>query len=186
MEIGPTASSGGRLRREGCPGCAKTGAMSDYRPVRYAPARPAPAVAAAASQEFLRRMSSRRSVRTFSPDPVPVAPAREREQRGPQVEPVRGEHVLVAPRGVRAPLEDAGVDERRQPVGEHRARDVEVGPQVAEAADAEEAVAQHEQGPALAQHLEGAGERTVLAVVVAAQRHRTTVAHSVQPTNRSC
>ena len=36
------------------------------------PPRPPAAAAAAASREFLRQMSARRSVRAFSPDPVPV------------------------------------------------------------------------------------------------------------------
>ena len=118
MEIGPTASSGGRLRREGCPGCAKTGAMSDYRPVRYAPARPAPAVAAAASQEFLRRMSSRRSVRTFSPDPVPVELVRAAvataatAPSGAHQQPWTFVHVTGT--GVRAAIREAAEAEERR------------------------------------------------------------------------
>jgi hypothetical protein len=60
-----------------------------------------------------------------------------------------------------------------QPLGQHGTRHVEVRLQVGEPADAEEAVPQHEQRPALADDLQRAGQRTVLAVVVLAQSHVT-------------
>ena len=45
------------------------------------------------------------------------------------------------------------LDEALQAVGEHVAGDAEVGLEVVEATHAEEGVADHEQGPAVAQHL---------------------------------
>lgn len=46
--------------------------MTDFRAVPYVPPRPRPDAAAGASVRFLRGMGARRSVRAFSPDPVPV------------------------------------------------------------------------------------------------------------------
>ena len=92
--------------------------MSDYRPVRYAPPRPAPAAAAAASHEFLRQMSSRRSVRAFSPDPVPVELVRTAvataatAPSGAHQQPWTFVHVTDA--GVRAAIREAAEAEERR------------------------------------------------------------------------
>ena len=61
--------------------------------------------------------------------------------------------------------------------GEHRARDVEMALQVAEAAHPEEQVAHDQQRPALAHDLERARERAGLAGVVGPQRHPRRIYH---------
>ena len=59
-----------------------------------------------------------------------------------------------------------------EPRGEHRARDVEVSLEVAEAPHPEEQVAHDQQRPALADDLERARERAGLSGIVGAERHR--------------
>ena len=103
---------------------------------------------------------------------VAVAPAQQPVHDGPELERAVGQVQLVPARAVRAALDEALPDQRREPEREDRARDVQVGLQRAEAADAEEQVAHDEQRPALADDLERARQGAVLATVVAAQRHR--------------
>jgi len=71
----------------------------------------------------------------------------------------------------------AVVDERAQPVGEDGARHVETRDEIAVAPDAEERVADDEERPPLAEHLERRGERTMLTVVVLAE-------HAHEPNGR--
>src|SRR3954451_9754319 len=94
-------------------------------------------------------------------------------KRGPEVGARLGELVVLV-----APADEAPArDEAPQPVGEHRARDVEPGDPVAVAANAEERVAHDEQRPALAEHLERRGERALLALVVLAEHGASLVAY---------
>ena len=95
-------------------------------------------------------------------DPL-VAPLAQRGHDGPQGAALVGEEVVVAAAGlvVGAAFQDAGGDEGVEPVGEHVARDPEALDEVVEAADAEERVAQDQQGPPLADDLEGLGDRAV-------------------------
>ena len=98
---------------------------------------------------------------------VAVAPVHHGDHHRPQVEPLLGEEVLVAGRAllVRALLEDVLLNQPREPVGEHVARDAEVVLDLVEAPAAVEDVADDEQRPALAEHLEGACDRTRLVVI---------------------
>lgn len=92
--------------------------MADYRPVPYRPPRPDPAVAAAASREFLDRMRSRRTVRQFSPDPVPVELVRNAvaaaatAPSGAHRQPWTFVHVTDS--GVRAEIRRAAEEEERR------------------------------------------------------------------------
>lgn len=67
--------------------------------------------------------------------------------------------------------EDTGVDECAQPIRQDGAGDVEVCEEIAEAADAVEAVAQHEHRPPLAYYFERASEVAVLLRVPGSQCH---------------
>jgi hypothetical protein len=69
--------------------------------------------------------------------------------------------------------EDAVVDEAVEPVREHVARDAEPLLEVLEAVDPVKGVANHQHGPAIADRLEGAGDRTHL-VVVGTRKHSST------------
>ena len=95
---------------------------------------------------------------------------------------------------VGALLEDPLLDQPGEPGGEHVAGDPEVLLDLVEAPAAVEDVADDEQGPALAEHLEGAGDRADL-VVLAVQHmcdcrtlscvKQLTVLRSVSSSNRS-
>ena len=102
---------------------------------------------------------------------VAVAPGEQGDQRRPEVEPLLGEEVLVALRAllVGAPFEDVLVDQPLQPGGEHVAGDAEALLQLAEAPVAVHHVADDQQRPALADHLERLGDRADLAGIVVTQ-----------------
>jgi hypothetical protein len=96
-----------------------------------------------------------------------IAPLQQRHHDRPQVDPLLGQAVLEA-RGallVGHAHEDALVDEAAQAVGEDVARDAEVALEVVEAPHAHERLAHDEDRPAVAEHLEGAGDRAVLVFV---------------------
>ena len=59
--------------------------------------------------------------------------------------------------------EHAVLDQVLEALGEDVLGDAEVGLEVGEATGADEGLAHHEQRPPVAQHLEGAGDRAVLA-----------------------
>ena len=100
---------------------------------------------------------------------------------GIEVAAHRGQLVLVA-LGlllVADPLEDPGAGERLQAGREDVARDPEVALQLGEAADAEERLAHDQEGPALAEHLHRAADRTGLVlhhVTVSRWRSRSSTA----------
>jgi Major Facilitator Superfamily len=66
-------------------------------------------------------------------------------------------------------LEDAVVHETAEALGQDGLRNVEMGLEVVEALDSVEGVADYQERPSLAQHLEGARERTVLSSVLLAK-----------------
>ena len=86
---------------------------------------------------------------------VAVAPLGDRDQHRVEVDALVGESVLVAGtlagRLVRLLAQDPVLDQRREPVGEHLPGDRRVSLHVVEAADAVEHLAQHHEGPALAE-----------------------------------
>jgi hypothetical protein len=92
------------------------------------------------------------------------APVHDRQQDGVEVEALRGQPVLEPLRPLLIALapEDPLQDEGVQAVGEDVARDAGVSLQLLEPAHAEEALAQDEQRPALADH----GERVPHGAVV--------------------
>ena len=101
-----------------------------------------------------------------------VAPLHQRDERRLQVEALLGQVVLVAAALpgllVVDALEHAVVDELGEPLAEQVARAAERAVEVVEAADAEERLAQHEQGPLLPDDLERALDRAVLVAVAQA------------------
>src|SRR5207247_3955754 len=101
-----------------------------------------------------------------------------------------GEPVLEAlgPLAVADPLQDSFLDEPVEPIGEDVAGDAEALLELLEAAQAQEAVADDQERPALADDLERAGDGAVLALVVAPQHrslNHTTVFAPVAPQNVS-
>jgi hypothetical protein len=97
---------------------------------------------------------------------VPVTPLPERHDHGQQVAAGVGEPVLVPrwPAGILRALDDARVLQPAQPRGEDVARRAGVDGNLAEPPYAEEQLADHEQGPLLADDVEGAGNRAVAGV----------------------
>jgi len=95
-------------------------------------------------------------------DPL-VAPLTDRHQYGPQRFALVGEDVVVtAPRlVVAAAFEHAVADEGVEPLGQDVAGNAEPCLELLEAGDAEERVAEDQQRPPLADHLEGPGDRAV-------------------------
>ena len=89
-----------------------------------------------------------------------VAPLHERDEDRVQLEALVGQAVLVALGAilVEAALQDSVADEGLEAGGEDVAGDPEPALEVLEAADAEEGVAQDEEGPPLPHDLEGSGD----------------------------
>ena len=92
---------------------------------------------------------------------VPVAPDPHRVEHRREVGALAGEDVLVAGRVrlVLTPFEDAGFHERVEARTEHVAGDAEAPLPLVEAGDAQERVAQDQQRPPLADHLERLRDR---------------------------
>ena len=122
------------------------------RPAALADAVLVDRAAAAAVLEQHRRPAGGRG--------VAVAPLHQRDDRRPQVQALLGQAVLVARRVllVEAPLEHALLEQPREARLQHVARDAEVGLDLVEAAQAQQHVAHDQQRPALADHLERAGD----------------------------
>src|SRR5581483_3765851 len=97
---------------------------------------------------------------------VAVTPLHEREQHEAELTSLLRQPVLEAlgPLAVGDALDDRLVDEAAETVGEHVARDAEAVEELVEAAVAEHEVAHHEQRPAVAHHLERAGDRAHLSL----------------------
>ena len=94
--------------------------------------------------------------------PPTITPGHEGDQRRGQVASPGGESVLVAERTllVGHPMDDLGVLQPAKAVGEEVPGNAEALVEALEATDAPEQVPQDQQGPAVADGLEGAGERT--------------------------
>ena len=162
----------------GCPSCRQeTGAGRRHEPRdrrARGPARCAAPAAAAArrsgrsvstavvcSPQVVCTMAHR--LVALADDPL-VAPLAQRDEHRPQRLALVGEHVVVAARG---PRRSSGARARRAStsvssrVGQDVAGDAEPLLELLEAGDAEEGVAQDQQRPPLADHLERAGDRAV-------------------------
>jgi hypothetical protein len=107
-------------------------------------------------------------------EPV-VAPLAQRDHHREEPTAHRREDVVVPLAGlvVGAAFEDAGLHQRVEPAGQHVAGDAEAFTEVVEAGDAQEGVAQDEQGPPLADHLQRPGDRAVH-VLEGGSSHRAT------------
>jgi hypothetical protein len=117
---------------------------------------------------------------------VTVAPLHQRDDRRPQVEALLGQHVLVTQRPllVGDPFEHPQLGQPPQTRLEDVARDAEVRAELVEAANAEEHVADDQQRPPLADHLEGAGDAALLILVVASEHSTAIIPRRVASRNR--
>src|SRR6266496_509431 len=108
---------------------------------------------------------------------VAVTPLHQRKQDEAEFAALLGEPVFesLGSLVVGDALEHALGDEAVQAVGEHVARDAEAVEELVEATMAENDVADDQERPAVADHLERASDRTDLAVVVPLQ-HGTSIA----------
>ena len=101
---------------------------------------------------------------------VAVAPLHEREEHGLQLQALLGQAVLVthalAGLAVLAPGEHPVVDQPAQTVAEDGPGDAEVALDLVEPAHPVEHLAEDEDRPSLADHLEGPGDRAVLGALL--------------------
>src|SRR4051812_39863648 len=158
----PGSAAGGRSARGGHRPRRRAGARARLavdvarRQVRAAGVAREPAghLAAAVAVADDARRAARRGV-------VAVAPLHQRDDRRPEVEPLLAEAVLEALGAllVAVALDQALVDQPLEPLGQDVARDAEIALEVVEPAHPEERVADDEQRPAVAEDLEGAGDR---------------------------
>ena len=95
-----------------------------------------------------------------------ITPFGQGMQNRPEAPSSIGQEILASAEAVLASFEHSFADESAESACQHRAGDVEVDKKVAEAAHAEEAVADDEDRPALADELERASHRAVLELVV--------------------
>src|SRR6266511_3877559 len=114
--------------------------------------------------------------RTGHAGEVAVAPMHQPHDHHQQLAALGGQVVLEPLRTVlvRNAFQHAVVDQAVQPVAEHVARHAQAVDELLEAVRAQEDVPEHEQGPALAHDLEGAGDRADL-VVVGPVEHAATI-----------
>jgi hypothetical protein len=98
---------------------------------------------------------------------VIVAPLPQADECHMKVAALSGQLVLVplGPFLVGDPLEESLVDQPAKAVGENLPRDPEISLKLVESSQSEQSVPDDQQRPSLADHLEGARNRTVLAVV---------------------
>jgi len=96
-----------------------------------------------------------------------VAPLPQADERDMKVAALPGQLVLVplGPFLVANPLEDSFVYQPTKAVGENLPRDPEISLELVESSQSEQSVPDDQQRPSFADHLEGARNRTVLAVV---------------------
>jgi hypothetical protein len=97
-----------------------------------------------------------------------VAPMNEREDRRVKIEPSLREEIFIAGRPfvIRHAAQDAMIDELAQPRGEHVPGHAEPRLEILKATDAQKAISENEQGPAVADDGDRARERTILFVQV--------------------
>ena len=112
---------------------------------------------------------------------VAAAPAQQRAHHRPQLAAGLGQLVEVAPAVARVgpSVEDPVLHESAETIGQHGLGNIEMGLEIAEPAYAEEGVADDQQRPALADHLQRARHRAVLSLVVLAE-HALIVAGAVR------
>src|SRR5215218_1299337 len=115
------------------------------------------------------------------PAAVIVAPLPQTDERDMKVAALSGQVVLVPRRPflIANPLEDSFVDQPAKTLSENLPRDPEVSLELVESSQSEQSVPDDQQRPSLADHLEGACDRTVLAFVGALE-------HAFQDSGQSC
>ena len=111
-----------------------------------------------------------------------VAPLHQRQQCDPEFEAFLGEVVFEAlgPFVVANAFEHSGLDEAGQAIREHVARDPEAPEQHVEAMVSDPDLADDQERPAVAHHLEGARDRAVLAFVVALQHEAKNIKNDLR------
>src|SRR5512133_2427905 len=107
---------------------------------------------------------------------VIVAPLPQADERDMKVAALSGQVVLVPLRPflIGNPLEDSLVDQPAKTVGENLPRDPEISLELIESTQSQKSVPNDQQRPSLADYLQCARDRTVLAVVCAVE-HALTV-----------
>jgi len=102
---------------------------------------------------------------------VLVAPLPQADERDMEVAALSGQVVLVPLRPflIGNPLEDSFLDQPAKTVGENLPRDPETSLELIESTQSQQSVPNDQQGPSLADYLEGARDRTVLAIVGAVE-----------------
>ena len=102
---------------------------------------------------------------------VIVAPLPQPDERDMKVPALSGQAVLVPfrPFLVADPFEDPFVNKPAKAVGENLPRDPEISLELIESTQSQQSVPNDQQRPSLADYLEGARDRTVLAVVRAVE-----------------
>ena len=92
-----------------------------------------------------------------------VSPAQEAHDHRIEISPAGGQAVLAARRAlaVDLALEDLVIDELLEPCGEQMRRETQGTLELVEAPSPQKAIAQDQQGPAIAHHRKGAGDRAV-------------------------
>src|SRR5262245_16404237 len=129
----------------------------------------------------------RRAVASPARDPrrlfrdVAITPLHQREQRNPELASLRGEVVLEPLRtfAVADALEDPFLHQAVEAVRQDVTGDAEAREQLVEAVDLEDDVADHEESPTVADELECAADRAVLAFVFA-------LAHAAERSDVTC
>src|SRR5829696_9112192 len=98
---------------------------------------------------------------------VLVAPLPQADEGDMKVAAFAGQVVLVPLRPflIGNPLEDSFVDQPAKTVGENLPRDSEIPLELIESTQSQQSVPNDQQRPTLTDHLEGACDRTVLAVI---------------------
>ena len=102
---------------------------------------------------------------------VVVAPLPQADERDMKVAALSGQVVLVPLRPflIGNSLEDSFVDQPAKTVGENLPRDPEISLELIESTQSQQSVTNDQECPSLADYLEGARDRTVLAVVRAVE-----------------
>src|SRR5215207_7392744 len=102
---------------------------------------------------------------------VIVAPLPQGDERDMKVAALSRQVVLVPRRPflIGNPFEDSLVDEPAKTVGENLPRDPEISLELVESTQSQQSVSNDQQRPSLTNHLEGARDRAVLAVVRAVE-----------------
>jgi hypothetical protein len=113
--------------------------------------------------DFAAIKVTKRSDISFIGGVPPVPPATESHQNVEQILAFLGQPILVTRRSllVEASVENSGLDQSREPVGENVAGDSQILLKIVKSPNAQEGVAQDQHCPLIADQLGGVGDRTL-------------------------